>query len=96
MKKLTMFMMDRARHGASKWAYVTIPDGYTLQVIPARTIHGLQVRVYKGSGKLRELAALFYVEEILDDAVAIDFNHPLNDRAAIVETFHNQGIRAQF
>lgn len=79
MKKLTANI-------AGRWAYVTMPDDFTWQVIPARNVSGYQVRVYRGKGKKdREMVALFHCESIREEGtIEISFDHPFNNRDAIV------------
>ena len=77
MRKLTALINNR-------WAYVTIPDGFTWQVTPQRQATGFQVRVYRGAGKAREIVALFHVNQIREEGtIEFDFNHPENDKTVI-------------
>lgn len=73
---------------SNKWFYVTIPEGCTWQVTPQRQASGYQVRVYRGSGKGRQIIALFHVDRIVEEnTVEFDYAHPLNDKARLLSGF---------
>lgn len=73
----------------NKWCYVTLPEGYTWQLIPQRQATGYQVRVYRGAGKTRQMVAMFHCDRIQEEgSVEFDYDHPQNK---VTEMKHHLG-----